>query len=39
LNVKPAPDAAQLLALLKDWAGSEALVRQVLVTNPEALYR
>jgi predicted TIM-barrel fold metal-dependent hydrolase len=39
LNVKPAPDAAQLLVLFKDWAGSEALVHQVLVTNPEALYR
>ena len=39
LNVKPVPDAAQLLALFKDWAGSDALVRQMLVTNPEALYR
>jgi len=39
LRVTPAPDAAQLLALFKDWAGSESLVRQVLATNPEVLYR
>ena len=39
LRVTPAPDAAQLLALFKNWAGSEAVVQRVLVTNPEALYR
>ncbi|RZL94933.1 MAG: amidohydrolase [Variovorax sp.] len=39
LRVTPVPDAAQLLALFKDWAGSESLVRQVLATNPEVLYQ
>jgi len=39
LRVTPVPDAAQLLAMFKDWAGAETLVRQVLVTNPEVLYR
>ncbi|MDM0037878.1 amidohydrolase family protein [Variovorax sp. J22G21] len=39
LRVTPVPDAAQLLALFKRWADSEATVRRVLVTNPEALYR
>ncbi len=39
LRVTPAPDAAQLLALFKDWAGSQAVVDQVLRSNPERLYR
>jgi predicted TIM-barrel fold metal-dependent hydrolase len=39
LRVTPVPDAARLLALFKDWAGSEAVVRQVLEVNPEGLYR
>jgi predicted TIM-barrel fold metal-dependent hydrolase len=39
LRVAPAPDAVRLLAMFKDWAGSEAVVRQVLETNPEHLYR
>jgi predicted TIM-barrel fold metal-dependent hydrolase len=39
LRVTPVPDAVRLLALFKDWAGDEAVARQVLVANPEALYR
>jgi predicted TIM-barrel fold metal-dependent hydrolase len=39
LRVVPTPDAADLLALFKDWAGSDALARQVLQVNAEALYR
>lgn len=39
LRVTPVPDAAQLLAMFEDWAGSDDVVRQVLVTNPEMLYR
>ena len=39
LRVKPEPDAAQLLALFKSWAGSESVVQQVLQSNPEKLYR
>jgi len=39
LRVSPEPDAAELLAMFKDWTGSEALVRQILVTNPDTLYR
>jgi predicted TIM-barrel fold metal-dependent hydrolase len=39
LRVTPAPDAAQLLALLREWAGSAALADQVLRSNPERLYR
>lgn len=39
LRVTPAPDAVQLLDMFMDWAGSEAVVRQVLVTNPQQLYR
>ena len=39
LRVTPAPDAAQLLAMFKDWAGSEAVAHRVLRINPEGLYR
>jgi len=39
LRVAPAPDAVQLLDMFMEWAGDEALVRQVLVSNPEQLYR
>lgn len=39
LRVTPAPDAAQLLAMFKDWAGSAAIADQVLRLNPEQLYR
>ncbi|SDE80752.1 Predicted metal-dependent hydrolase, TIM-barrel fold [Variovorax sp. CF079] len=39
LRVTPAPDASQLLAMLKDWAGSEAVAARVLRINPESLYR
>ncbi|MDB5858286.1 MAG: putative amidohydrolase [Ramlibacter sp.] len=38
LRVSPAPDAAQLLAMFREWAGSEALAGQVLRTNPQHLY-
>ena len=38
LRVTPVPDAAQLLAMFKDWAGSEATVEQILRVNPERLY-
>jgi predicted TIM-barrel fold metal-dependent hydrolase len=39
LRVTPAPDAAQLLAMFSDWAGSEAVVNRILRINPEGLYR
>jgi len=39
LRVTPTPDAALLLAMFKDWAGSATLVHRVLVANPETLYR
>jgi predicted TIM-barrel fold metal-dependent hydrolase len=39
LRVTPVPDAAQLLAMFRQWAGSEALADQVLRANPERLYR
>lgn len=39
LRVTPAPDAVQLLDMFMDWAGSDAVVRQVLSANPERLYR
>jgi predicted TIM-barrel fold metal-dependent hydrolase len=39
LRVTPTPDAVQLLDMFMDWAGSDAVVRQVLVTNPDQLYR
>ncbi|MBL0420802.1 amidohydrolase family protein [Ramlibacter sp. AW1] len=39
LRVSPVPDAADLLALFEDWAGAASLVKRVLSTNPEALYR
>lgn len=38
LNVKPAPDAVDLLALFKDWAGAQGVVDQVLQENPARLY-
>lgn len=38
LNVKPAPDAAALLALFKDWAGDASVVDKVLRENPARLY-
>jgi hypothetical protein len=37
--VAPAPDTAALLAMFKDWAGNDEVVRQVLETNPAVLYR
>jgi predicted TIM-barrel fold metal-dependent hydrolase len=39
LRVAPAPDAAHLLAMFRQWAGSDALADQVLRRNPERLYR
>lgn len=38
LNVRPAPDAASLLMLLEDWAGSPAVVEKILAGNPSRLY-
>jgi predicted TIM-barrel fold metal-dependent hydrolase len=39
LRVTPTPDAVQLLDMFMDWAGSDAVVQQVLSTNPGVLYR
>ncbi|MBO9513139.1 MAG: amidohydrolase family protein [Variovorax sp.] len=39
LRVTPTPDAVQLLDMFMDWAGSDALVQQVLSINPGLLYR
>ncbi|KLN56110.1 amidohydrolase family protein [Variovorax paradoxus] len=39
LRVAPSPDAASLLAMFKDWAGSDELAERVLVANPGMLYR
>ncbi len=38
LRVTPVPDAAQLLAMFEDWAGSATAVDQVLRVNPQGLY-
>ncbi|MEF7612474.1 amidohydrolase family protein [Aquincola sp. MAHUQ-54] len=38
LRVEPAPDAAQLLAWMKNGVADEALVRRILVDNPQRLY-
>lgn len=38
LRVEPAPDAASLLAMMRQWCGDEALARRVLQDNPQALY-
>jgi predicted TIM-barrel fold metal-dependent hydrolase len=39
LRVTPAPDAAQLLSMFRQWAGSDDVADQVLRINPEVLYR
>jgi predicted TIM-barrel fold metal-dependent hydrolase len=39
LRVTPTPDAARLLAMFREWAGSDRLADQVLRINPESLYR
>ena len=39
LRVTPVPDPVQLLDMFMEWAGSDAVVRQVLSANPERLYR
>jgi predicted TIM-barrel fold metal-dependent hydrolase len=38
LRVEPAPDPVQLLDMFMEWAGSDAVVRQVLSANPRRLY-
>ena len=38
LRVTPTPDAAQLLEMFKRWTADDALVSQILVTTPAALY-
>ncbi|MDB5967058.1 MAG: putative amidohydrolase [Polaromonas sp.] len=38
LRVAPVPDPAELLALFKRWTGDDALVHNMLVRNPAALY-
>lgn len=37
-GVQPMPDDAQQVDRLAEWAGSDAALRQILVTNPEVLY-
>lgn len=38
LNVVPAPDALHLLELMKRWTENDDVTRQILVSNPKALY-
>jgi predicted TIM-barrel fold metal-dependent hydrolase len=38
LRVVPSPDAALLLETFRRWTASPALVEQILVDNPSALY-
>lgn len=38
LRVTPVPDPVKLLDMFMEWAGSDALVKQVLNLNPERLY-
>ena len=38
LNVAPAPDALQLLQVMKLWTRSEDLTREILLNNPDRLY-
>ena len=38
LNVAPAPDALQLLDMMKRWTANDDITRQILVSNPKALY-
>lgn len=38
LNVKPVPDATQLLQMFEDWTGDAQVERQILQVNPERLY-
>lgn len=38
LRVTPAPDAADLLRLLREWTDDESLVRRILVDTPQGLY-
>ena len=39
LRVTPAPDTAALLEQFKRWTNDQQLVDQILVGNPETLYR
>jgi predicted TIM-barrel fold metal-dependent hydrolase len=38
LRVSPSPNAGRLLDTFKTWIGGDALVDQILATNPTALY-
>jgi len=38
LRINPAPDAAALLRLMRDWTGDAAIERRILVDNPARLY-
>ncbi len=38
LRIQPVPDVRELLDRFRRWCGDEALVRRVLVDNPQALY-
>jgi predicted TIM-barrel fold metal-dependent hydrolase len=38
LRVSPEPDAGELLSLLREWTDDPAVVEQILVRNPQALY-
>jgi predicted TIM-barrel fold metal-dependent hydrolase len=38
VRLEPAPDAAVMLDLFASWAGSEQVIRQVLVDNPATLF-
>ena len=38
LRVTPAPDAAHLLQMFKDWTADDKLVERILVENPAQLY-
>jgi predicted TIM-barrel fold metal-dependent hydrolase len=39
LRVSPVPDAGQLLGTLRRWTPADDLLAQILVANPETLYR
>lgn len=39
LRVEPRPDAADLLAMFRNWAGDPALAERILSSNADALYR
>jgi predicted TIM-barrel fold metal-dependent hydrolase len=39
LRVQPVPDAKQLLDTLRRWTPADDQLSQILVANPETLYR